>query len=71
MVTLHFKLSELGTVTVEIGRPVRLAELLQQAAGGKTDSGSCIATRGGKVIGAETLIADGDEVTLFPALSGG
>ena len=71
MVTLHFKLSELGTVTVEIDRPVRLAELLQQAAGGKTDPGSCIATRDGQVIGAETLITDSDVVTLFPALSGG
>lgn len=72
MVTLHFKLSELGTVQMEIDRPVvQLAEVLQHAAGGKAEPGSFIITRGGKVIGGQTLIADGDEITLFPALSGG
>lgn len=72
MVTLQFKLSELGTVTLDIDQPEQLSSLVQRcAAGTDHDPGGYIAVRNGRVIKGDSLIHDGDQVTILPAISGG
>jgi sulfur carrier protein ThiS len=72
MVTLHFKLNELGTVTLETNQPEQLDLLIKRcAAGSENDPGGYIAIRNGKVIKGDSLIEDGETVTILPAISGG
>lgn len=72
MVTLKFKLSELGTVTLDIDQPEQLASLIKRcAAGSENDPGGYIAIRNGKVIKGDILIKDEETVTILPAISGG
>lgn len=72
MVTLHFKLSELGSVTLDIDQPEQLASLVQRcAAGSDNDPGGYIAVRNGRVLKGDSLIEDEDTVTILPAISGG
>ncbi len=72
MVRLTFKLSDRGTVEVDISQPLPLETLIQQyAVTAKVDLGGYIAVRNGKVISADTLVAASDEIDIFPALSGG
>ncbi len=72
MVRITFKLSDTGTVEVEMPQPLQLKTLMQQyAVTAKTELGGYIAVRNGKVIAADTLVKDNDEIDIFPALSGG
>ncbi len=72
MVTLHFKMSELGYVSVDIKQPEPLKSIVTRtAAGSDFDLGSCIVIRNGRIIDAATIITDGDEISILPALAGG
>ena len=72
MVKLHFKLSELGKVEISLTRPETLDTLIARCtADSHEDIGGYIATRRGKVITGATLVEDGDEITVLPAISGG
>lgn len=72
MVTLTFKLTEVGRVSINLPTPLPLSEVVEQsAATSGYRPGGYIAVRGGRVIGADTLIIDGDHIDIFPALSGG
>lgn len=72
MVTVTFKLSEIGTVSLEIDEPVPFSKVLQRC-GEKTgaDIGGVIAVRRGSVISLEDLVQDDDHLEVFPAISGG
>lgn len=72
MVTLTFKLTEVGRVGLDLPTPSPLAEVVERctAASGYRPGGY-IAIRDGRVIGPETMVADGDHILIFPALSGG
>lgn len=72
MVTLTFKLTEVGRVSINLPTTLPLCEVVEQcAAKSGYRPGGYIAVRGGRVIGAETIITDGDHIDIFPALSGG
>ena len=71
MVTLTFKMSALGTVSLELAEPETLATLIGRCSAADIDPGGCIAIRNGTVIRPETMIFDGDEITILPAISGG
>lgn len=72
MVTVVFKLSEIGTVSLDINEPVPFSRVLQLCAQ-KTaaDIGGVIAVRDGKLISQEDLVHNGDQVDVFPSISGG
>ena len=72
MVTFNFKLREMGSVRFPLSRPDELDIVLQQyAAAEGVNLGGYIAIRRSKVIGAKTLIENGDVVDILPAISGG
>ncbi|MEE4242358.1 MAG: MoaD/ThiS family protein [Desulfopila sp.] len=72
MVKITFKLSDRGTVELDIPHALELKALIDQySVTAKTDLGGYIAVRNGKVISAETLVEDNDEIDIFPAISGG
>jgi molybdopterin converting factor small subunit len=72
VVTLIFKLTEVGRVSINLPTPLSLCEVVERSvAQSGYRPGGYIAVRGGRVIGAETMIADGDHIDIFPALSGG
>lgn len=72
MVKVNFKLSEAGTVSLNIDVPERLDDVLSQCAvQAGVDLGGYIAVRKGKVITGDELIHDSDEIDVFPAISGG
>ncbi len=75
MVTLRFKLMDIGLREVRIAGPLSFAEILQLA---QSESvGSCltcndiIAVRKNRIVRGDDLVEDGDEVDIFPAISGG
>ena len=72
MVTFNFRLTERGKVQFPLSAPKTLDIILQQCAAEEGITlGGYIAVRKGKVITAENLIADGDDIDVFPAISGG
>lgn len=71
MVTILFKLSDSPPAQLELDQPQKLAELVRRCGDTGTAPDGYIAIRGGKVITPETLISDGEEITIFPAISGG
>jgi sulfur carrier protein ThiS len=72
MVTVTFKLSDIGAVELELTMPQRLDIVLQQCAEiADVELGGFIAIRNGRVITAETLVEENDNIVIFPALSGG
>lgn len=72
MVVVHFRLTEAGRVEIEIARPERLEDiLLKCAAKAKIQLGGIIAIRNGSVIQRSDLVESGDEIDIFPAISGG
>ncbi len=72
MVSVNFKLTDIGKIEVSIKKQQTLATVLQHC---RTltgvELGGIIAIRSGKVIREHTLIEDGDEIEIFPAISGG
>lgn len=72
MVAVNFKLRDIGRVELTLLKPETLAVLLQRCrekTGGNL--GGVIAIRQGKILKQNELILDGDEVDIFPAISGG
>ncbi len=72
MVTVHFKLSDLGRVQLDIVAPTTFENLLEQCAlksGSKV--GSVIAVKNGKVFGLQETVENGDFIDVYPAISGG
>ena len=72
MVTVHFKLSDLGSVQLDIVAPTTFENLLKQNAlkNGST-VGSVIAVKNGKVFGLQETVENGDVIDVYPAISGG
>ena len=72
MVTFNFKLREIGSVHFPLSGPDELDIVLKECAAAEgINLGGYIAIRRSKVIGAKTLIEDGDVVDILPAISGG
>ena len=72
MVSFDFKLTEGGKVDFPLSAPEKLDTVVKQCAAGEGLSlGGYIAVRNGKVITGDTLVAAGDSVDIFPAISGG
>lgn len=72
MVIVDFKLTDVGRIELDIPTPLEFAELLRYCVDkvGYT-SVDCIGVKNGKVLGSGDIIADGDCIDVFPALSGG
>ncbi len=72
MVSFDFKLTEAGKVDFPLGVPEKLDTVVKQCAAREgLPLGGYIAVRDGKVISGDTLVATGDLVEIFPAISGG
>jgi molybdopterin converting factor small subunit len=72
MVSIHFKLTDIGRLQVDIEKPEILAAVLRQCTAQKDfELGGIIAIRKGTVLKENDLVQDGDEIDIFPALSGG
>lgn len=72
MVKVTFKLSDTGTVSLDIAQPEKLGNIIKKAAiiaGVKL--GGFIAVRNDKVVTTDGLIGPDDEIDVFPAISGG
>jgi sulfur carrier protein ThiS len=72
VVTVNFKLSELGRMQLDIAAATTFEEVLEQCAlkSGST-VGSVIAVKNGKVFGLQEIVEDGDFIDVYPAISGG
>lgn len=72
MVTIHFKLTDAGSVEIALDAPRPLEDLLQETARrAGIELGGFIAVRKGKVLKTRDRIHDGDAIDVFPAISGG
>jgi sulfur carrier protein ThiS len=72
MVKLNFKLTERGEIEIPLSEPQTLQTLLDRYGADKgIDPGGCIAVCRGKVVRSGQLVEDGDEIDIFPAISGG
>lgn len=72
MVTVNFKLTDIGRIEIPLGTQETLATVLQQCRRQSgIELGGIIAVRCGKVITKNDLVQDGDEIDVFPAISGG
>ena len=72
MVTVTFKLMELGTSSLTIDGPVPFVAILQQCAQETDcDISGIIAVRNGRLLSQDDLVYDGDHVDVFPAIAGG
>ncbi len=72
MVRVNFKLTEVGRIELDLQAPLLFQEVLQHCVvrTGYTPGGY-IAVRKGKVVNLGDMIEEGDEIDIFPALSGG
>ncbi len=72
MVTIYFKLTDTGTVQLDVSGPESLESLLERCeAGSGLELGGFIAVRKNRIITGKDLVEDFDEIDIFPALSGG
>ncbi len=72
MVTIHFKLTDTGTVQLDVSGPESLESLLERCeADCALELGGFIAVRKSRIITGKDLVEDFDEIEIFPALSGG
>lgn len=72
MVTVHFKLSELGRVQLDIITPTTFEEVLKLCVLKNGSSlGSVIAVKNGKVFNLQEIVENGDVIDVYPAISGG
>ena len=72
MVTVNFKLMDIGTITVDIHKPEPMAKVLQLC--GTTpsvDFATIIAVRNSRIVKRDEMVEDGDSIDIFPAISGG
>jgi len=72
LVTVRFKLSNIGTVEIAVTYPTPFEQILETCAE-KTGSpiGSVLAVRNEKVINLLDKIEEDDVIDVYPALSGG
>ncbi|HBG20327.1 MAG TPA: hypothetical protein DDY32_13910 [Desulfobulbaceae bacterium] len=72
MVIVNFRLSEIGRVEISLNDPEKWEALVQRcAARPGIELGTILAVRRGRLLQGDDLVADGDEIEVFPALSGG
>jgi molybdopterin converting factor small subunit len=72
MVAVIFRLSETGRVEFPLAEDQPWSMVLQRCRTQTgVDPGAVIAVRRGTVLGKDDLVQDGDEVDVFPAISGG
>lgn len=72
MVIIHFKLSELGTIDINLDSSEEWRVLLSRCPGNNSlGPDNVLAVRDGSVLKAQDLIHEGDVIDVFPALSGG
>jgi molybdopterin converting factor small subunit len=72
MVTVNFKLSDIGRIEIPLSKQETLATVLQQCRRQSgIELGGIIAVRCGKVMTKSDLVQNGDEIDVFPAISGG
>ena len=72
MVIVNFRLSEIGRVEISLNDPEKWETLVQRCAGRSGfELGTILAVRRGRLLQGDDLVADGDEIEVFPALSGG
>ena len=72
MVTIIFRLSDVGEVQLPFERSETLALILQKSSEkAGVELGGVIAVRGGRVITSEDKVERNDVIEVFPALSGG
>ncbi|OGR18383.1 MAG: hypothetical protein A2X81_10465 [Desulfobacterales bacterium GWB2_56_26] len=72
MVIVNFRLSEIGRVVISLNDPEKWETLVQRcAARSAIELGTILAVRRGRLLQGDDLVADGDEIEVFPALSGG
>lgn len=72
MVSINFKLTDIGRIEVCLEKRETLVTVLQQcAAQAGVELGGTIAIRGGRVLKESDLVEDLDEIDVFPAISGG
>ena len=72
MVTIHFRLTDIGRLDVHVEKPETLTAVLRLCtAQADFAPGGIIAICKGRVLKESDLVQDGDEIDIFPALSGG
>lgn len=72
MVIVNFKMTDIGRVEVAVAKQQPLAKVLLQCTNlTGIEIGGVIAIRQGQVINENSIIEDGDEIDIFPAISGG
>lgn len=72
MVTINFKLSDLKPLEIQIDKPETLAHVLALCRERTSiDIGDFIGTRNNRVITLDQIVENGDEINIFPAISGG
>jgi len=72
MVTLIFKLSEIGTIRLETSGADSLAAVLGRLSAERgAEIGDIMAIKNGRVLADWEVLKDGDVIEIFPALSGG
>lgn len=72
MVKIDFKLYEVDVVELDIDQPQKLNKVIQKAAEmADLEVGGFIVVRGGKVISLDEIVGKNDEISVFPAISGG
>ena len=72
MVVVNFKLTDVGRVELEIAKPEKFETLLRKCATkAGLELGGVIAIKNSKVITGDDMVTDGDEIDVFPAISGG
>jgi len=72
MVVINFKLTDVGRVELAIVKPEKLESVLRIcAAKSGLELAGIIAIRKSRVIKGNDVVEDGDEIDVFPAISGG
>ena len=72
MVSVNFKLTDIGRIEVSLKKRETLETLLLKcSAQSGIEFGGTIAIRGGRVLKGSDLVEDHDEIDVFPAISGG
>ncbi len=72
MVTVNFKLMDIGTITVDIHKPETMVKVLQLCdTTPGVDFATIMAVRNSTIVKRDDLVEDGDVIYVFPAISGG
>ena len=72
MIIVTFRLSEAGRVEIPLAGPEKWGALVNRcAARAGVELGGILAVRNGTLLLGHDLVEDGDEIDVFPAISGG